>query len=72
MNKARRHRRGFATVMALVLLSVIGITIAGMMTRIAMQSRRTTEESVRAQREQINIARSMGNSVTLPDELHSR
>jgi type II secretory pathway component PulK len=66
------NHRGFATVMAVVLLGVIGITIAGMMTRIAMQSRRTNEESVRAQREQINLARSMGNNVKLPDELRSR
>jgi type II secretory pathway component PulK len=72
MRKALRSRRGFASVMAVVVLCLVGITIAGMMTRIAMQARRTTEESVRAQRQQIEFARSMGKDIKLPDELRSR
>ena len=68
----RKHRRGFATVMALVSLTLVGITVAGLMTRMSMQARRTAREADRAQREQIEIANSLGHPgepVKLPDAL---
>jgi type II secretory pathway component PulK len=68
----RQSRRGFATVMALVSLTLVGITIAGLMTRISMQSHRTEAESRRVQREQIAIAQALGSSRTkLPGELEA-
>jgi hypothetical protein len=65
----RPHRRGFATVMAMVSLSLVGVTIAGLMTRILMQARLTKNETDRAQHEQIIIAQSLGGETKLPDEL---
>jgi type II secretory pathway component PulK len=68
----RQPRRGFATVMALVSLVLVGITIAGLMTRISMQAHRTEAESRRVQREQIEIAQALGSSQTkLPRELEA-
>jgi type II secretory pathway component PulK len=72
MRESLRNRRGFASVMAVVVLGLVGITIAAMMTRIAMQARRTNEETARAQRQQIEIAKSMGKDIELPAELRLR
>jgi type II secretory pathway component PulK len=65
-------KKGFATVMALVSLSLVGVTIAGLMTRISMQAKLTKNEVERAQHEQIVIAQSLGGKTKLPDELRSR
>jgi type II secretory pathway component PulK len=63
-------RPGFASVMALVCLFLISVTILGLMTRIHLQSLRTASDARRAQREQIAIARSIGNAtIVLPAEL---
>ncbi len=69
MKQPRNQPRGFATVMALVSLSLVGVTIAGLMTHISMQARRTELDATRAQREQIVIARSLSSSIILPPEL---
>jgi len=69
MTRFRNTRRGFATVVALVSLMLIGVTIAGLMTRISMESRRTAAEAARAQQEQIELARSLDPAVKLPVEL---
>ena len=69
MTRQRRSRRGFATVMALVCLFLVGVTSAGLMTHMSMQARRTAREADRAQQEQIVIARSLGGDVKLPDQL---
>lgn len=61
-------RRGFATIVALVSLMLIGVTTAGLMTCISMQARRTEAEVRRAQLEQIAFARTKG-TVRLPTEL---
>jgi type II secretory pathway component PulK len=70
MNLFRKNRRGFATVAAMVSLMLIGVTIAGLMTRISTQARRTAAEADRAQQGQIRIARSLDKSVKLPAELN--
>jgi type II secretory pathway component PulK len=72
MNLRQKNSRGFATVVAMVSLMLIGVTVAGLMTRISMQAHRTTAEADRAQQEQIEIARSLDPSVKLPAELRLR
>jgi type II secretory pathway component PulK len=68
----RQPRRGFATVMALVSLMLVGVTIAGLITRISMQAHRTEAEARRVQREQIAIAESLGTPQNnLPRELQA-
>jgi len=69
MKRSNTKRRGFATVMALVSLMLVGITIAGLMRSVSMQARLTKNEAVRAQQEQIVIAQSLGGNLKLPDEL---
>jgi type II secretory pathway component PulK len=68
----RSSPAGFATVMAMVSLMLIGVTIAGLMTRISMQARRTQSELRRAQQEQISIARSLvGSEMKLPVDFNA-
>jgi type II secretory pathway component PulK len=68
MKKHFLHRSAFATVMALVCLSLVAITLADFMTRASMQAKRNTQESHRAQQDQIAIAQSKGQ-VTMPNEI---
>ena len=68
----RKHRRGSATITALVSLGLVGATLAGLITRIGMEARRTQQEHKRAQHDQIIIAQSLGTAeypVILPNEL---
>jgi type II secretory pathway component PulK len=72
MRQTHKNHGGFATIVSLVSLTLVGVTIAGLMTRISMEARRTAAEADRAQQEQIVIARSLSKSVKLPAELSGR
>jgi type II secretory pathway component PulK len=72
MIRSRENPNGFATVVALVSLMLVGVTVAGLTTRISMEARRTAADAARAQQEQIVIARSLDKSVRLPMELSAR
>jgi type II secretory pathway component PulK len=67
-----KKQNAFATVVALVSLMLVGVTIAGLMTRVSMEARRTAADAARAQQEQIAIARSLDKSVKIPAELRAR
>jgi type II secretory pathway component PulK len=56
MTCASHRHRGFATVIALVALGLIGVTFAGLMAQLSMDSRRTADELEQAQLRQIVIA----------------
>lgn len=74
MKSSRSQPSAFATVVAVVSILLVGVTIAGLMSRIGMEARRTSAEANRAQQEQIVIARSISlstNDVILPLELSS-
>lgn len=72
MKLAGRNPRGFATVTALVALSLVGITIAGLMRHFSGEAVRTQEEMDRVQLQQMVIAGSQSRAASplrLPDEL---
>jgi type II secretory pathway component PulK len=69
---SQKNPRGFATVLAVASLLLVGISIAGLMRRFSTEARRTQEETDRAQLRQMVIAGAMSKPnavVQLPDVL---
>jgi type II secretory pathway component PulK len=75
IRESNRHR-GFATVIALVAVGLIGVTLAGLAARLSMESHRTTRELEDAQLRQIVFAAQMqtqgvtqSTKINLPPQL---
>jgi type II secretory pathway pseudopilin PulG len=64
-------RRGSATILALISLTLVGVTIGGLMTRISDESRRTEAEAKLAQLRQLGIATAAAapDGIRLPTNL---
>ncbi len=50
------HRRGFATLLALLTVALIGVTIAGLATRFSTEARRDAAERDQTQLRQLKVA----------------